>query len=391
MSRTFSWIRRPVEPIGLDLGTRYVRMMQVCRHQSQTTVTACAQHEIPPGTHAPAELADVYVRAVKTMLAGGRFLGREVVSALSWDQLAVRNVRIPPMPEEDVAEAVRFEAADRMGLGPDQGEVRFLIAGDVRQGTEIRQEVIVLAVEHAVLNAHLALLGRMGLQPAGIDASPCAMFRGFERFLRRGEDSNDANVFIDIGYSGTRVLMSRGPEITFLKAIPIGGRRFDELVSESMSVAPHEAVQLRRRLNRPTGGEVRQQAIASEGSGDESVRRAVLDALRPALEQLAKEIALCIRYGAVTFRGPRADTVTAVGGEACCQEVLQVLSDQVGIPFHLGKPLRGIGIEAEIQGLDRRNGQPEWATALGLALKSGAAVAPPVESKAPPAEVGVGA
>lgn len=365
MSRSFSWIRRPVDPIGLDLGTRFVRMLQVAGQKGQTTVTACAQHEIAPGVYSSAELEHLHVRAVRTMLAEGRFIGREVVSALSWDQLQLRNVRVPPMPEDDMAEAVRFEAADRMGLSEGRGEIRFLVAGDVRQGTELRQEVIVLGAERSVIDAHLALLDRAGLRPVAIDAAPCAMFRGFERFLRRGEDQSEANVFIDLGYSATRVLMSRGPEIMFVKAIPIGGRRFDELVGEALSVAPHEAVQLRRRL----AG--RREAAGEPGTAaDDGLRRSVFDAIRPALEQLGKEIALCIRYCSVTFRGPRAETVTVVGGEACVPDLLQQLSDQVGIPFHPGKPLKHIAIEADLDGIDRRNGQPEWSTALGLAIKA---------------------
>jgi Tfp pilus assembly PilM family ATPase len=71
----------------------------------------------------------------------------------------------------------------------------------------------------------------------------------------------------------------------------------------------------------------------------------------------------------VTFRGPRADAITVVGGEAPNADILQMLSDQVNIPFHTGKPMRNIAYEIESDGADRRAGQPEWATALGLALK----------------------
>src|SRR5690606_30314040 len=116
VSRSISWVRRPIAPIGIDLGTRFVRMLQVARHKGQITVTACAQREIPAGAHSPAELAELHVQAVRALLAGGAFVGREAVVALSWNQLHLKNVRIPPMPEEDMAQAVHFEAADRFGL-----------------------------------------------------------------------------------------------------------------------------------------------------------------------------------------------------------------------------------------------------------------------------------
>lgn len=371
VSRSTFWVRRQVEPIGLDLGARFVRMMQVVRHRGQVTVTACAQHEIAPGTYAADELDEIRVRAVASLLRHNGFVGREATVALSWDDLQIRNLRIPPMPEEEIEEAIRFDAIDRLGAGYESGEIRFIPAGDVRQGTELRQEVVILAARRSVVDARVALLARMGLRPAALDAAPCALFRGFERFLRREQDRNVSSVFVDLGHSGTRVVAARGPGIVFMKAIPIGGLRFDELIGEHLSMSPHEVVQLRRRLHTsaltaPAAGIGDE---AGDSAVDENIRRAVLDALRPAIEQLSKEIALCLRYCSVTFRGPRAEVVTAVGGEACNRDLLQLLSDQVNVPFRAGRPIQHTGFEPDWRGADRRAGQPEWATALGLALK----------------------
>lgn len=367
MSRSFSWVRRPVHPIGIDFGTRTIRMMQLARQCGQPAVIACALRELPLGNYAPEELDDLRVQAVQEMLAEGGFVGRSVITALSFDELHVRNLRIPPMPEEEIAAAVQFEAADRLSIDPENCELRCLPAGDVRQGTEIREEVIVLAAERAVIDARVALLARMNLVPAAIDALPCAVFRGFERFLRRTEDANESNLFVDLGYSATRVIVSRGPEIIFIKSVPIGGRRFDELVAEQLSLSQLEAIQVRLRLHRQHIA-----TVTGQGAGEpvaENVRRAALDALRPALEQLGKEIGLCLRYCSVTFRGQRADAATVVGGEASDLDILRVLSDQVNLPFHTGRPMRNLGFELDNDGADRRTGQPEWATALGLALK----------------------
>ena len=102
---------------------------------------------------------------------------------------------------------------------------------------------------------------------------------------------------------------------------------------------------------------------------DERVKRFVLEAVRPVMEQLGKEIALCLRYCSVTFRGLRSDTVTAVGGNASDGDLLQMLSDHVDVPFRVGRPMRNIVVENDLDGADRRTGLPEWAMALGLALK----------------------
>lgn len=371
MSRALAWIPKHVQPIGVDFGARVVRMLQVVRQKEQTTMTCYAQRELPPGVTDPAQREELQLAAVRDMLNNDNFVGRAAVTALGWNELHMRNVRIPQIPEAEIGNVIRFEAAERFGLDPNRAEVRFLIAGDVRQGTDIRQEVIVMAVDRTVIDRHIQRLHSVGLSPAAIDAAPAAVFRGFERFLRRGEDSNQVNAYVDIGYASTRVVMSRGAEMTFIKSIPIGGHRFDELISEQMDLTLEDAAMLRIRSHNQhvamlTGQEDR--LTPEEGVG-ESMRRALIDALRPALEQLSKEIALCLRYCSVTFRGPRSESVTVLGGEACNGDMLQLLSDQVHVPFHVGRPMRNIAIDSAFGGADRRTGQPDWATVLGLALK----------------------
>ena len=304
------------------------------------------------------------------MLQGHSFQGREVVTAVDWDDMKLRNLRLPTMPEEEVAEALLFEASERFNIDPANTELRHIIAGDVRQGNDIRQEVIVMAVDRDVIDSRIAQLTHLGLTPVAMDAPFCALFRNFERFLRRQEDADLVNVFVDIGYAASRVLVSRGDKLIFVKSIPIGGRRFDELFAEHMNLDPNEAAQLQNR-NGISTSEKQHGVAASAGNADanSAVRRAMLDAIRPAVTQLGKEIGLCVRYCSVTFRGPRSQTITVVGGAATNGDMLQMLSDQMSLPFRQGQPAKKITLESPLATTDRRTGQPEWATVLGLALR----------------------
>ncbi len=391
MRRLFDRRRGRAGPIGIDFGARFTRMIQLDRGGGQWTVIACAQREIPPGERSAEELRRLREGMVGEMLAHGGFQGRSAVAAVSWEDLQARSLRLPNRPEAELGEAVRFEACERFGLDPDAAELRFVPAGEVRQGTEVRQEVIAFGVDRALVEGQLERLTDVGLDPVAIDAGPCAVFRCFERFLQRGEDAGEVNAFVDLGYGATRVILSRGADLIFFKAIPIGGRRFDQLAAEKLEVAEAEAAQIRVRLHRQQMAAVTGQtdALPPDETVGENLRQALLDALRPGLDQLSKEIALCLRYCSVTFRGLRSDAVTVVGGEAVGTDTLRLLSDQVNVPFHVGKVVRNIGWRVRganppdaslsrwrspspadtSEGADRRTGLPEWATAMGLALK----------------------
>lgn len=374
MGRAFTWVRRSVDPIGIDLGTRSVRMLQLSRHRGEISIVASAHRALPPGNHTPEALTQLQAEAVAEMLESGAFVGRDAVTALPWDDLQSRSLRLPAMPEEELPQAVQFESAERFGLDPARTEVRFLMAGDVRQGNEVRQEIIVFVADRARVETHLETVRQLGFEPAAIEAGPCALFRGFERFLRRDEDQNSVNAFVELGYTGTRIVIARGPEPIFYKSIPIGGRRFDELIAERLDLSPAEAADIRVRLHQQHVADLSGQSasLAQDERVSDDLKRTVFDTLRPLLEHLSKEIGLCLRYCSVTFRGLRSDTFTVLGGEACNRDMLRLLSDQVNVPFRIGRPMQNIGGEMQDLGAERRAGLPEWATAVGLALKTAA-------------------
>ncbi|HWL92332.1 MAG TPA: pilus assembly protein PilM, partial [Phycisphaerae bacterium] len=182
------------------------------------------------------------------------------------------------------------------------------------------------------------------------------------------EDSQAINVFLDVGYRGTNVIITRGSEVSFLKQIDVGGWQFNDAVAKALAISAGEAGELRLRMMRESGGR-----RADEGAAvPDEVKAAVADALRPSVERLSRDLQLCLRYFAVTFRGQRPDTVTLVGGEAHEPTLTQTLTESVNTPCTIGHPLRGIGRLGAIGGRDRRTMQPAWATACGLALRGSA-------------------
>jgi type IV pilus assembly protein PilM len=366
--------RRNVNAIGIDFGSYAIRMMQVGGGNRGAAVSASAEYVYPASSGdaeaSAAERRRAAVAAVRQMLSSrhagdSRFVGRRVVTALSDRDLQVRNLRLPPMPEEELAAAVRYEAAERFGFEVSQTECRYFNVGTVRSGDQVQREIALLVVPGDAVRRHLELVSELGLTAEAVDIAPCAAFRPFERFLRREADADEVNAFVDLGYSGTRITVVRGREIVFLKTFDIGAARFDGLVSEHLSIDPQEARDLRRRL----AAAEQELAEPQDEPVPTATRKEAWQAIRPAADQLGKELALCLRYCAVTFRGPRCQSVTCVGGGALGAGLLEQLGEAMGVPARKGHPLRNVACDGVFSMADQCTGQPEWATAFGLALK----------------------
>jgi type IV pilus assembly protein PilM len=351
-----------IQPIGLDIGHDSVKMLQLevdggilkVRRASRRRLEASKCGKGEAGIDAALELAG-------DMLRHGGFAGRSVVAALPREIVQYKNLRLPQMPPNELPAAIRFEARNIFAFNASAAYVDYLSAGEVRQGNDVRQEVIVLAARQSDVDGFLDRLDRIGLTVASLDPEPCALYRSVERFVRRRDDEQEVNVLIDVGFRRTQVIIGRGRELGFFKPIDIGGQRLNELVAQRLAISMQEAQSLRRRLIETPQG-------PAGADGQEAVRQAVLSATRGALEELGREISLCLRYHSVTFRGPGPSRVRLLGGEANDPNLCAILGSALAITVDAAHPLYNVDCGA-IKPEDRQGSMSEWATVLGLALK----------------------
>lgn len=350
------WNRQNVGPIGIDIGARSIRALQLRRRSDALVVTAAAEASF---TADAAQDADAIKAALRKVLAHGRFIGKFAATSLPADSVELRSIRLPNMPEAELEAAAAFEARERFPNLQDDYEIRTLPAGEVgRDGAQKQQEMIVLAARRSAIDARLKLLTDLGLLVTGLEPGTNAFFRPFERFMQRAADATEANAFVDLGLRSARVIITRGREVVFLKACPFGGEVLDEAVAERLSLSVQKAGDLRRRC---WSGE--DDALAGEQVAE------IAEAVRPTIEQLGKEISLCLRYYGVTFRGERPESVTCGGSEARYAQLLETLSKATQMPFRVGHALRSVSSGTAFDAETLATGLPEWTTAMGLALR----------------------
>jgi type IV pilus assembly protein PilM len=350
---------RKVLPIGIDVGASRAKLVQLAASGSKYSVIACAKVDLPnlPGMSAAAR-EEALLGRIAEKLKSGRFRGSDCISALAADEVSIRNVRVPCVDADDLDRVVRDEAKNKFSFNLAEATLNYLIAGEVHHGEDKRLEVILFASPDQALEAHVARLRQMKLNAVSLDVPQCAMFRTFERYLRRKADENEVNVFIDMG-GITTVVITRGRDVLFIKNLTRGGVSFNETVAARLGVTLEEAAALRLKVSHSDTGE----------KFDPATRQAVLDALRPEIDELAEEINKCLRYHSVTFRGSRPERLTFVGGETHEGSIPALLGERLCLPVVIGQPFRGIDTANLGPDVDRRGMLSEWTVAFGLSLK----------------------
>jgi len=360
-------------PIGLDLGAHSIKMIQLERRDGRDgwpwSVVAAASRslpqELPEDSQARTELLG---QLICEMLADGGFTHRQVVSALPARSVQYKNLRLPPMPPDELQAAVEWEAADRMYFDRGKVQLQYFDAGPVRQGEETRQEIILMAASIADIESHLELLTRGGLDPEAVEVAPSALARSMgmdwtseAAMPLMGEDGGErstARLIIDIGHSACQVLVTRQGRVAFFKLIDIGADQIDQAVADQLNMSV-TALRQQRANAQP-------ESTSAEAEG----QQAMTQAYAAAIQELSREVQLCLRYYSVTFRGRRPDHAMLVGGASHDSLLAKLLGDQMSIRVAPTSPFTGVDVSsvARLAGVTDAELGP-WAVAAGLSMR----------------------
>jgi len=390
----WTWKRRHIGPIGLDIGHASIKMLQLSGDGRRLSVHRLLERRVPACGDDDETRRQGAILTMKGMLEEGDFHGTEAAVCLANDRLKVTSVRLSESDVTQTAAQLYKEAALRFGLDPGQDPIQYIPAGTVRQGDQVRHEVILFATGRRETEEDLAVLDQVGLTAVGLEPIACALARGFDRTLWRDEDKSGTSILVDVGRRSTTVVFSRAGEISFVKVVPAGVERFDQEIAAKLGVEPAEAETLRKTwrsatvegsdvsLAIPVGTGTQSDSLSHPVSRhpkglDPSVTRTLADTVRGVAEALAREVSLCVRYYTVTFRGHAIERVIVCGGGAYEPLLLATIKAQVGVEVETARPFRGMGGCTDGRDNPSQQGGCEWAVALGLALKGWPAIEGP--------------
>jgi type IV pilus assembly protein PilM len=396
-----------VNPIGIDFGTDCLRLAQVAPFEKEHKLIAAASADVPAHVrnNAPARL-QFFVETTRDLLAQGNFRSREAVLAMPAASVLIQHLRLPKLNDEETRKALPWEARGKLPIDPSKALMRHLIAGEVYQDQEPKNEVILMAAARETVNGFLAAAAKAKLDIVGMNVEPRALIDCFSHIYRRS-DCEMTSCFVDIGCASTRAIIARGGEILFARVIPIGGDHFNRASAGAMNVGFEEAKMTRLKLAHASSPQSDPRATSNlaeeppqanpEDSDSVDQSFALLDAsirksetatavaeapaqtesqivelaVREPLTKLIGELELCRRYYEATFQNKPVERLIFVGGEARQRGLCLTIAREMGLAAQIGDPLVRMGRISEIgieSGIDRRQPQPGWAVAIGLSM-----------------------
>ncbi len=352
--------------VGIDIGARAIKLLQLRQHSRGLGVVGAGRVNVHE-TISDGVGIGTLVEQLRGAFAAGGFTGRRCVVCLPRNEIRVQSVRLPRMPLDELSQAVVWEASQRFGFERNAMEVDFIRTGAELQGAENREEILLIAAPHESINAWLQPVMAAGLRPVALETHFTALARKFTGRDPVNSAQKRVRVGVDVGASGSTVMITRDHQIAFCKSIDIGGDQFDRAVAEHLQIDIAAARELRAsRMAAATGQD------AAPALNDPSIQRAEYDAVRPLLGNFAKEVMLCIRYYGVTFRGHPPEQLILTGGDGLEPRLGETLADQCKIPVVYDDQRSMLdSLTDGIRGVLQRPAGPSawWAVAAGLSLR----------------------
>jgi type IV pilus assembly protein PilM len=391
-------------PVGVDFGVRGMKVLQVAASETPSLVAA-AYIPTPEPLYSDTKKRLVHqIELLPRVLKEGGFRTKRVACVVPSPVVYYKNLQIAKIDGVGIGPLVEAAVCQQLGVDASQLVFRHVDVGAVCQGS--KHEVIALAVGREIVERMMQGIRTARMEPVGMQVEYLATIRAFDSITRRAEDASLTSLYLDMGYSSTKVLIAHGWQIVFARCIGVGGMHLDAAVAKQTGCDFTDANARRLALMSLTRREVPVAAVEEtpvqvegqpEGNADIGEMDTTLErrqgvasppgmlpvALNTApaqgdpgvdlsepLESLTDEVLMCLRYHESLFPGRRVDRTVFVGGEARHQALCRHVARVLGLPAQVADPLARIartGAEP-CMGVNLKEPQPGWATVLGACL-----------------------
>ena len=345
-------------PIGLDMGSSFIKMAQLRQSEDNLELLAIDRAEIPHSIRSDSSQRLAFTaQAAAIMLENSGFVGRQCVLSLPAEFTFVQHVRCHKVLREQLVGAVEAELGGKLPFAHGDAVIRYIVAGDVLGEGDPMQEVVVIAASRSLLETYLDAFNKVHLDIVGVEIESCAVVECFARVFRRASDAINTTLFVDMGAVSTQFVLTNGSRIVFARNIAAGG----DMIDHALAKQTHTSVESAHAMRLKMLGD----------NTDIKAQDELYRCLDGAIHDIAEEMTQCLRYFESVFRNQTIDRAIFVGGQAYDKRLCQAIAQKLNLPAQIGDPMvrlkrtPGAGVNL---GLDWRQPQPAWAVAVGLSL-----------------------
>ena len=333
--------------VGLDIGSGFVKVVEVDHSGDQPEVSRVAMRPLLPDAIVEGEIMDygLVSDTVRELFDDTGLDGKGVVTAVSGHDVIIKPIKMDRLSEKDAREVIKWEAEQHVPFDIKSVELDFQILDPHDDG--LQMEVLLVAAKRELVDNKIGLLQDAGVDPGVIDVGAFALHNAFEQNYPEAQEGIVA--LVNVGHETTNVNILEDGVPILTRDIPFGSRR------------------LREDLQRERG-------LTAEQAEDVVQGREDLVDLGQFVESSADEIAVGIeRASAFLMTRDDAEALGRIflsGGGARIPGMVEKLGQRMNVETRQVNPFERVPVLPDAApGLNIEEAAPMLLLPLGLALR----------------------
>lgn len=245
-------------PVGLDIGTDFVRAALVRPTSGGFTLAGYGRAAMPFGAVVEGEIVDPEAvgSAISALWKQYGFRAKEVAIGVANQKVVVRLIDLPFMETDELAGAIQYQAQDYIPIPVEEAILSYEVIGDyMTPADEHMMEVLLVAASRDMINAAVTTVESAGLKLARIDLTAFALVRallGADAQVLPDEDNAGATGLIHITSGLTNIVVVEGGVPRFTRVSALAGKQFTQAIANVMNMTYDEAERLKIQLGLPS-------------------------------------------------------------------------------------------------------------------------------------------
>jgi type IV pilus assembly protein PilM len=333
--------------IGLDIGSGYVKLVEVDHSGDQPEVVRIAVRPLLTDAIVEGEVMDAtaVADAVRSLMQEIGVKPGSVVTGVGGHAVIIKKIEMDRMPEADARQVLPFEAERHVPFDIQSVALDLQILDP--DSTDPKMGVLLVAAKRDLVDDRMSLLSEAGVQPRVVDVDAFALHNAFE--FNHPEVRKGIVALVNVGHEMTNVniLVEGVPILT--RDIPFGSRRIREDLQRERGLTAEEA-----------------EAVVQ---GHDKMAD-----LRIFVERGVEDVAMGVERAAAFLltrdSGDQLGRVFLSGGGARIPGLSEALATRMGVETRIANPFERIPVRpGAAAGIDLEQTSPMLQLSVGLALR----------------------
>lgn len=332
--------------IGIDIGSTSVRLVQVKKSISgKPVLVSFSSAAIPPNIALSDSKLDMQkvAQVIQKLVKSSRISTKNVVAAILGSSVFSTVVKMPPMSQSELAQAVKYQAEQNVPLKIEDVKIDWQVVRENPQTKELA--VMIVAAPKSKIERTIELFEMADLDVIYLETTPIATARAIQ-------NPNDPLVMVlDMGGSSTELSIVENGVVSHVRSLPTGGIALTRAIAQNLGLDYAQAEQFKRKF----------------GLSQDKLEGQVFRAMRPILNNITEEIQRSVKFYNDQF-GSQVQKIVLTGGSARLPELISYIKANTNMEVVYGNSWVNVSYQADIQEKLNQNSF-EFSCAVGLAMR----------------------